>query len=151
MSTSRGPLPPVYFFGSLVVSALLHWLMPIVLLLSSSPLRWTGLFLLLVGIVCVVLPAKKFDDVGTTIKPFQASTTLITDGLFGYTRNPMYLGMVLILLGVDVILGSLSPFVVVPLFMIVIDRRFIRSEELALRAVFGERYQSYRARVSKWL
>lgn len=150
MDTHRGPLPPIYFLIALAGSVLLYWLMPIRSVLSS-PVRWTGLVVLMLGGLFAVLPAKKFNEAGTTIKPFEESSTLITDGLYRYTRNPMYLGMVLVLVGVDMVLGSLSPFLVVPLFIILIDRIFIRKEEEALRAQFGEQYTSYVGKVRRWL
>jgi protein-S-isoprenylcysteine O-methyltransferase Ste14 len=150
MDTHRGPLPPIYFLSALAGSVLLHWLMPIRSVMSS-PVRWTGLVVLMVGVLSAVLAAKKFNEAGTTIKPFEESSTLITDGLYRYTRNPMYLGMVLVLSGLDLMLGSLSPFLVVPLFIILIDRIFIRKEEQALRAQFGEQYASYVGNVRRWL
>jgi protein-S-isoprenylcysteine O-methyltransferase Ste14 len=63
----------------------------------------------------------------------------------------MYLGLVLMLIGIGVLLGSTTPFVAIPIFVLVITRRFIEIEERALAARFGAEYDVYRARVRRWL
>jgi protein-S-isoprenylcysteine O-methyltransferase Ste14 len=79
------------------------------------------------------------------------SSALVVDGPFRFTRNPVYLGMVLFLFGVGVLLGSLTPFLVIPLFALVIDRRFVRVEEAMLTKAFGPSYSAYQSRVRRWL
>jgi protein-S-isoprenylcysteine O-methyltransferase Ste14 len=92
-----------------------------------------------------------FDRAGTTIKPFEESSALVTTGPFRVSRNPVYLGMVLGLLGVAVLAGSLSPFLVIPLFAVLIDRRFIQAEEAQLERTFGASYVAYKSQVRRWL
>ncbi|MBI4521397.1 MAG: isoprenylcysteine carboxylmethyltransferase family protein, partial [Gemmatimonadetes bacterium] len=96
-------------------------------------------------------PSKHFDRLNTTVKPFEEPRELTTAGLFGFTRNPMYLGGVVLLAGLAIFLGSLSPWPVIPVFMWVIARRFISAEEEILERRFGERYLEYKARVRRWL
>jgi len=88
---------------------------------------------------------------GTSVKPFEPTSVLIVDGPFRFSRNPMYLGMVLILAGIALALGTLSPWLVVPVFMWQIMRRFIVAEEAKLAAAFGNRYIEYRRKVRRWL
>ncbi len=67
------------------------------------------------------------------------------------TRNPIYVAMVVGLIGVAIMAGSITPFFVVPAFMYLIDRRFIRAEEAILEKTFGPRYAAYKATVRRWL
>jgi hypothetical protein len=76
---------------------------------------------------------------------------LVTSGIYRYTRNPMYLGTTAFLLGMAIMLGSITALLPVPLFMLVIEYRFIRPEELFLETLFGEDYRAYRERVRRWL
>lgn len=142
--------PPMIFLGAVILSVLLNRLLPVARVLEF-PVRYLGAPVILLGGLFVVLPARVFGQAGTTIKPFQESSTLITGGLNRTSRNPMYLGMVLILLGFDLVLGSVAPFLVIPIFMILITRKFIRNEEAMLEARFGDEYREYKRRVRRWV
>jgi protein-S-isoprenylcysteine O-methyltransferase Ste14 len=103
------------------------------------------------GLVLVLWPARDFERAGTTMKPFEDSTTLVTTGAYRLSRNPMYLGMAAVLAGIGLLLGSLLPLLVVPTFAVVMDVVFIRPEERMLRDAFGDSYLSYARRVRRWL
>ncbi len=143
-------LPPTYFFGTVVISVALHFLFPLHQLLAF-PWRLTGLVPLLVGIVLNLLADQAFKRHGTTVKPFETSSTLITGGVFGISRNPMYLGMTLILLGIALLLGSATPFAMVIILPILLDRVFISPEEKMLEDTFGGQFREYRERVRRWI
>ncbi|MCB0226664.1 MAG: isoprenylcysteine carboxylmethyltransferase family protein [Anaerolineae bacterium] len=98
-----------------------------------------------------VIAANTFQTQNTTIKPFEESTALVTGGLYQVSRNPMYLGMVLILAGVAILLGSLTPFGVIPVVIILLNRNFIRFEEQSLAQTFGPLWVEYRQRVRRWV
>jgi len=66
------------------------------------------------------------------------------------TRNPMYLGLTLILFGVALIDGTLGAFLPLPVFVGILHWRFIRAEEHFLEGIFGEQYRTYRTRVRRW-
>lgn len=83
--------------------------------------------------------------------PFRESSTLMTDGLYRYTRNPIYVSMVVVLIGFAIAWGSLSPWLVPPLFVAILTRRVIRFEEAMLTETFGEAYLAYCSRVRRWL
>ena len=99
----------------------------------------------------VVWNASRFKKVGTTIKPFQESSFLLQRGMYRYSRNPIYLGMVVVLLGISIVLGSVTPFFLIPFFVWLIQIRFIIKEEQMLENTFGEPYLQYKARVRRWL
>jgi protein-S-isoprenylcysteine O-methyltransferase Ste14 len=90
---------------------------------------------------------------GTTFDPThpQSASVLVVSGMYRLTRNPIYLGDLLLLLGWAVFLESPLALAMTPLFVLYIDRLQIRPEERALSELFGERYDEYRARVRRWL
>ena len=147
----RGPLvPPVYFLAALGVMALLHWYLPVLQLLGW-PHRLAGAALIVLSIALLLWAAILFKRADTGIVPFTPTTALVASGPYRFTRNPMYLGMAGILVGTAVLLGSLAPFVAIPLFMVLIEWRFILAEEAMLAAAFGEAYAEYKVRVRRWL
>jgi protein-S-isoprenylcysteine O-methyltransferase Ste14 len=75
----------------------------------------------------------------------------VVGGLYRFSRNPMYLGMGLMLVGAGVLLGALSPLFGVALFVIVADRWYIAFEEQAMQAHFGPAYAAYQARTRRWI
>lgn len=89
----------------------------------------------------------------TTINPFKVSkaSALVTDGVYRFTRNPMYLGMVLTLVGWCVFLSSLITLFFVPLFVLYINRFQIIPEEQALTSIFGDKYAEYKNKVRRWI
>jgi len=150
-SQSSKPIyPPTFFLVAVTLMVCLHFLAPARQVILP-PYRWLGVVPIAGGVAMVLWVAGIFRRAGTTIKPFQESTELITGGPYRVTRNPIYLGMVCALVGVAVVAGSLTPFLVVPLFAWLIDRRFIRAEEAMLEQTFGARFAAYKARVRRWL
>lgn len=146
----RGPLPPVFFLVALLLSLGLHYGIPVATVIAP-PWSYFGIVLLVAGFTIAIVCAGAFARAKTAIRPFQESSVLVTSGFYRYTRNPMYLGMLLVLLGVDVFLGSISPFLVPPLFVWLIQQRFIRREEAMLEERFGDEYRGFRQRVRRWL
>ena len=97
------------------------------------------------------ISAGMFKKVDTGIEPFDEATTLITRGFYRYTRNPMYLGMFLILVGVAILMGSIGALLPVVLFMLVIRYNFVAGEERFLEAAFGQKYLDYKGKVRRWV
>lgn len=143
-------MPPVYFLFAMLFTAALHWFLPIATLIDA-PLSYAGLLMTGSGIIIVVVAARAFQTHATTIRPFEESDILVTDGFFHVTRNPMYLGMVIILVGVAILLGTLASFLPIPFFVILIQRQFIQKEEAMLAERFGEQYIEYKKTVRRWI
>ena len=143
-------MPPVYFLLTVLLIAALHWFLPIAKMIDA-PLSYIGLLIIAIGFIVVVVPAWAFDTHATTIRPFEESDALVTDGFFRITRNPMYLGMVIILVGVAVLLGTLATFIPIPFFVVLIRQRFILEEEAILAEKFGEKYLEYKSSVRRWM
>lgn len=89
----------------------------------------------------------------TTPNPFrpQKTQTLVTTGTYSFTRNPMYLGMVFVLIGWGIYLGSMTPFILIPPFVWVLTVMQIIPEEEILEDKFGQEYVDYKARVRRWI
>lgn len=94
-----------------------------------------------------------FRKAKTTIDPTrpQKASALVTSGVYRFTRNPMYVGLLLLLTGWSVYLSAVLPFVCLPLFVLYMTRFQIIPEERALRSRFGDEYVSYVRRVRRWL
>ena len=82
---------------------------------------------------------------------FEESTYFIKEGLYKYSRNPMYLGMVMLLLGIAIYLGNLASLISPILFFVVMDRMFVPYEEKKMENTFGEAYLDYKKQVRRWL
>jgi protein-S-isoprenylcysteine O-methyltransferase Ste14 len=95
----------------------------------------------------------RFREARTTVNPvdLSKSSRLVTDGIFRVSRNPMYLGLSLLLIGWALWLGSASPWGIPPMFVLVITWLQIVPEEQALGRLFGEPYVVYRQRTARWL
>jgi protein-S-isoprenylcysteine O-methyltransferase Ste14 len=103
------------------------------------------------GLVLILVAFNLFKRADTGVVPFSKSTALVTGGIYRFTRNPMYLGMALILAGGALKLGSLGAWIPVPVFMAIIQNQFIKNEEIFLTAIYGEEFKQYCQRVRRWI
>ena len=147
MTRERGPLPPVILLACILLQIGLHIYAPVATVLAP-PWTWAGAALIVIGVSVIVSPALSFRRSETTVKE---SSSLVVSGMYRITRNPMYLGMVTILLGIAVLTGSLTPFMVPVIFVPLLNRRVIRHEEAMLEEAFGDEYRDYRRRVRRWM
>ncbi len=143
-------LPPALFLLSVVAMALLHWLAPFTRVLAF-PMNLVGLGPLATGVAAATWGSRRFRLAGTEIKTFGTPSQLVTDGLFRLTRNPMYLGFVTALVGIWILLGSLSPGIAVLIFVAITHGTYIPYEEHAMRERFGPAYEAYCATTNRWL
>ncbi len=119
--------------------------------LLTDPLSWLGLVPLALGAWLNVGNALRFHRTGTNIDTFGRPTGMITDGSFRWSRNPMYLGFVLMLVGAGVLMGTLAPLVVAALFAMTCDLWYIRVEERAMQVTFGDAYEAYCQKTRRWI
>jgi protein-S-isoprenylcysteine O-methyltransferase Ste14 len=143
-------IPPLYFFVLLLLSIALGVYLPIFKVLPTR-YRYMGIAPIAVGVVLNLWTDSLFKKNKTTVKPHLKPSTLVTSGVFQFTRNPMYLGMTLILFGVSGCVGSITAFVSPVVFFLICERQFIPLEEFAMEDVFGERYLEYKRRVRRWV
>lgn len=121
------------------------------LVLPFAPVLALGLGA--VGALAAILGVLSFRRAGTTIDPTKPHTTsaLVTTGIYGLSRNPMYLGFLLVLTGWAVFLANMLAVVLVPLFVLYMNRFQIAPEERVLLAKFGADFVAYKAKVRKWV
>jgi protein-S-isoprenylcysteine O-methyltransferase Ste14 len=143
-------LPPRFTLILLVAMLMIDWLAPAFVVLHA-PLTYLGVVPLALGVLLNLVSAGIFRRRDTTINPFGESAVLVQDGFYRVSRNPMYLGMLLALLGVALLLGNLLALAALPVFVVFVTRRFILREEQALGAQFGKTYEEYCARVRRWI
>jgi len=144
--------PPVY----LLLFAGLMWLVDHFVPwggVIESPWNTIGIVLVAAAILLDIVSLGLFFRARTTFNPIKPENTreLVTVGSYRLTRNPMYLGMVVILTGWGIWLGSILPFLLIPLFMVVLTYQQILPEERILEEKFGETYLKYKRNVRRWL
>jgi protein-S-isoprenylcysteine O-methyltransferase Ste14 len=141
-------MPPRFFLLYGIAGAALHYALGGPVLLR---LPWLGAAVSPAGLALMLWGARSFARAGTTIKPFERTSTLVASGPYRFTRNPIYLGMLAMLLGAAFALGTPAPWLATVGLALTLQLRFIRHEERALAASLGEPYERYRARVRRWL
>ena len=143
-------LPPHLFLLCLGIAGALDWLLPI---RTLWPMPWNllGLLPVAVGVTFLVLGSKQFSVAETNINTFLAPTHLVTDGVFRLSRNPMYLGFSITLLGICTLLANVGPFFAPLAFIFIASYWYIPFEERACDAIFGDSYRRYCNSVRRWL
>ncbi len=117
---------------------------------SVSGLAWVGAGLVLVGAAMMAAAVVAMVLARTTFVPRRDPAALVTAGLFGISRNPIYLADALILLGAVLYWGAVLALPLVPMFMVLITYRYIHDEEDRLRRGFGPEYEAWAASVPRW-
>ena len=147
------PVPPPLWMLILAAAmwALNHF-WPVLTIIPEpwSRLGWCVMALAPIAPIAAII---QFRRAHTTVNPrkLETTTALVTSGIFGWTRNPMYLGLSILLLGWAIKLGTLTPFAGPSLFIALIQHLQIRPEEYSLRTRFGTEYDQYCHRVNRWL
>jgi protein-S-isoprenylcysteine O-methyltransferase Ste14 len=135
---------------ALIVSLVLHFIVPVVSIISF-PFALVGLLPIVFGGVFNIWADQLFKKRNTTVKPFEPASVLMVDGPFAWSRHPMYLGMVAILLGTSLLCGSLTSFLGPIGFWLIVRLWFIPAEEHAMVETFGDAYRQYKSRVRSWV
>ena len=116
----------------------------------QEPVAYVGIIGVFLGIIMAAISAGMFKKAGTGIKPFDEATTLVTSGFYRYTRNPMYVGMFVMLAGVALLMGSIGAVLPLLVFILIIRNNFVVAEERFLEASFGQQYLDYKSTVRRW-
>jgi protein-S-isoprenylcysteine O-methyltransferase Ste14 len=142
--------PPLYYGAGLGLGLLLDGLLPIsiggrpITAVAGAAAVVAGAGLTLGGLAGVI-------GHRTTVVPHHPVAALVTDGVYRWSRNPMYTGLGIAYLGAALLLDSWWPVALWPLVLLAVDRLVIRPEERYLSTRFGQAYAAYRARVRRWL
>ena len=143
-------MPPTYLTIFLILAICLHFIFPIMRIIHS-PYTYIGILLIVLGVWIDVWADAIFKKRNTTVKPHEKPSHLEVNGPFRISRHPMYLGMAVVLLGIDVFLGTLVTFVFPLVFVILMEVLFIPMEEKSMENVFGKKYLDYKKKVRRWI
>ncbi len=143
-------LPPTHFYIYLIISILLHYTLPVKQIIKY-PFYLIGFLFFVTGGILNIWADQLLKKQKTTVKPNEKPTALIETGAFKISRNPMYLGLAVILFGAGFILGSLTSFIGFIFFVAAMKITFIPQEEKILQEQFGEEYMAYKKKVRRWI
>jgi protein-S-isoprenylcysteine O-methyltransferase Ste14 len=143
-------LPPAYLLTTMGLMIALWTLAPGPRIIAS-PWNWTGALLAAAGVGLNVEGDRGFQRARTTMHPFGQPRVLVTTGVFAHSRHPMYLGMMLLVIGLATLLGYATPFALTAPLWAALNWRFIPHEERVMSNAFGQGYQEYRAHTRRWL
>jgi len=149
--TLKNKVPPplvTLFFGGLIYCSTA--LLPSVIFWRQGLL---ALLILIVALSVIVAAVVTFRQLQTTVNPLQpkSASALATSGIFRYSRNPMYFGMLLILIALSVYIGAVASVLLLPAFILYISIMQIAPEEQAMGELFGSEYIDYCDQVRRWL
>ena len=142
--------PPLMVLAGIITQLLIGYIAPVEPLLSAT-WQYIGIALMVLGFATILLAARSFRKHETTIIPDGQPSTLMEGGLFGYSRNPIYAAMAVLLIGSALAIGHIWTFIVVPLFVLLVQQIWIVKEEENLEAEFGQIYRNYKIKVRRWL
>jgi protein-S-isoprenylcysteine O-methyltransferase Ste14 len=138
-------LPPVWLVLHLLLLRAMQGIGP------ERPLPLPGLLLVLAGLALVIWGAVEIRRARTSVWPGRTPDALVTTGPFRFSRNPIYLGDAIVLLGAVLWQGTAIGLILLPLLVAILTRRFISREEAGLRAAFGARFEAWAGRVRRWV
>lgn len=141
--------PPALFLASLGVGFGLDHVLP----LPAAPLillRYPGAALILAALVLVLSASRGMRKAGNQVNPYQAASALVVDGIFRFSRNPMYLSLCLLQSGIGLLTGGLYHLPAALAFSCLLTRWVIVPEERYLKGKFGSAYTDYCQRTRRW-
>jgi protein-S-isoprenylcysteine O-methyltransferase Ste14 len=142
--------PPVVALMFIIIAYVLERFLP---LPFTAPviLRNVGLAITFIGFLFGIGAVIEFRKARTTLDPHRSSRQVVTSGVYRFTRNPIYLGFLLIVIGLPLYSGFYWGLVMAPFYVFVMNRLVIQHEEAYLEGKFGKAYTDYVSRVRRWL
>lgn len=146
----RVPPPPLVYLAGIFVGLGIDWLVPVRLLPPDIQMI-VGLPLIVLGLVLIVMSAWELRRAGTSPFHHHPTNAVVPHGLYGLSRNPIYVAMVIACVGVAVTADRAWVLAGTALATVLVDRVVIAREEAFLTAKFGDAYLAYRAKVRRWI
>jgi protein-S-isoprenylcysteine O-methyltransferase Ste14 len=140
--------PPLIYLGAFLIAVVCHWIWPM-RIVDGAP--WAGLALVGLGVATAVWGRRTMRAAGTNINPAQPAITIVTNGPFQFSRNPLYLSLTVVFLGLTLAVNTWWGVVMLVPLVVVMHRGVVAREERYLDAKFGETYRQYRSRVRRYL
>jgi protein-S-isoprenylcysteine O-methyltransferase Ste14 len=142
--------PPLIFLSGLLIGGFIAWHYPFSIL-PNMIARILGILLIITGIGVIALIWRQMSRAKTNIEPWKPTTKILDTGFYGYSRNPIYVAMIVIYLGVTCFFNSVWFLPFLPLCLLTIHFGVILREEKYLESKFGEDYLDYKKRVRRWI
>lgn len=142
--------PPFLYVGTLAVALLVNWLRPLPIT-PEAVTRWPGVAVALVGLLLALWGRRALVAAETNINPYKPTTAIVSSGPFRFSRNPLYLAMTLMYLGLTLASNTWWGIVFLLPLLLVMHFGVVRREERYLEAKFGEPYLAYRRRVRRYM
>ena len=142
--------PPVVAMFFIIVTILLGRFVPLVPELSRT-IRNIGFGFVVVGFLIGLAAFIEFRKAKTTLLPHGSVSNIISSGIFRFTRNPIYLGFLLMVIGFPLNYGSVWGIIAAPFFVTTMNRLVIEKEEAYLEKKFKDEYTSFKSRVRRWI
>ena len=143
-------LPPVWLVAAMALAWSISWVYP-GMTVDSLALDVAGYALIGVGVGVMIWCAVLFRRRRTSIIPRNIPDAIVTDGPYRFSRNPIYLADAVILFGWILVIGSPVALLLVPAFVLIINKRFISGEEAVLRQEFGDAFSDWSRKVRRWI
>jgi protein-S-isoprenylcysteine O-methyltransferase Ste14 len=143
-------LPPFIYATAFILGLLLHLAFPIHFL-PSALVRWLGSSFMLISVLIAASALRALRRAQTTFDVSKPTTAIVTDGPYHFSRNPMYVSITLLYLGVTCLMNALWILLLVVPLLVVIQRGVIAREEAYLERTFGEEYLRYKVQVRRWI
>ncbi len=149
---NRLPWPPMIYLAAVAIGLVVdvNFPLPWVTGPFTTVLQVMGAVVGLGALILDVVTVKTFRDHQTTILPHKGATNLITSGPFAWSRNPIYLGNTLLVLGVGLYFGKLWLVILAPIAAFITQKLAIEREEQHLQAKFGVAWMEYASKVRRW-
>lgn len=142
--------PPLIFLSGLSLGGIVSWFQPFPFLPKTISIV-LGILLIVAGIGAIAMIWRQMHAAKTNIEPWKPTNKILDTGFYGYSRNPIYLAMILIYLGVSCLFNSIWFLPFLPVALLVIRFGVILREEKYLESKFGEDYLSYKSKVRRWI
>ena len=142
--------PPLIYAGGLFTGLLANRRYPVPFL-PRGLTRVLGWPLIISGLAIGTLGFREMKRAGTNVDPREPTTAIVTEGPYQFTRNPLYLSMTLIYVGISALANALAPVLLLPIILHVMRRGVIEREERYLERKFGDEYLNYKAQVRRWI
>ncbi len=145
--------PPLLFGGALALGYVLSLYFPLGPgLAQANALALTvGITFIALGFALTIRSVQMFRRAGTNVVPGEPATALVTAGPYRFTRNPIYIGFVLVYFGLSIVLTSMWVLLLLFPTLVILHRGVVKREEAYLERKFGDAYRAYKARVPRWL
>ncbi len=143
--------PPLIYASFLIAGILLHKAFSIDGLFYSTIVKGAGIILLICSLFFLGRSLRQFFATKNTLITFKPATSLQTGGIYTVTRNPMYLGLAIVYLGLTLLIGNLWNLILFPLLIIIVQEYIIKREERYLERAFGLEYTEYKQKVRRWI